>query len=79
MRILDEDTNSAIKRVSLFLTREEAESLRKQLDTLIAKPKNHHVHVEDESFEREITIAMYSKGDVSQFDERSRRLIEKDA
>jgi hypothetical protein len=78
MRILNEVTDQPIKRVALYLTIDEAKSLLTQLDGLISKPKRHHIHVEDASNEREITVAIYSGSNLSQFDERSRRLIEKD-
>ncbi len=78
MKILDDEGNRPLKRVSLFLTRDETISLLKQLEGLISKHRRHHVHVEDENFEREITIAIYTESNISKFDERSRRLIEKD-
>ena len=78
MRILNEDSDCSVKRVCLYLTRMEAESLFEQLGKLISKPKKHHFHVEDENFEREITVAIYSETNISEYDERSARLIEKD-
>ena len=78
MRILDNANVRPIKQITLYLTMDEAKSLYNQLDKLISKPKIHHIHVEDESFEREITVAIYTDSNISEFDERSRRLIEKD-
>jgi hypothetical protein len=78
MRILDEDNDRSLKRITLFLTADEANSLYNQLGKLLSKPKTHHLHVEDENFEREITLAIYSASDLLKFDERSRKLIEKD-
>ena len=78
MRILDNANVRPIKQITLYLTMDEAKSLYNQLDKLISKPKIHHIHFEDESFEREITVAIYTDSNISEFDERSRRLIEKD-
>ncbi len=77
MRILSEINDQPIKRVTLYLTTDEAVSMLKQLEDLITKPKRHHIHVEDKNFEREITIAIYTEMNLSTFDERSRKLIEK--
>ena len=78
MRILDSDHDRALKHITLFLTPEEAKSLHEQLGDLIANPHLHHVHVEDDSFTKETTIAIYEASTLSHFDERSRRLIEND-
>ena len=78
MRILDVTHERPLKQVGIYLTTEEAKSLCKQLSDLISKPKRHHVHIEDDSFTREITIAIYTPSNLSQFDELSRRLIESD-
>lgn len=78
MRILDETNDRSLKGVSLFLTPEEAESMLAQLGALVSRTRRHHVHIEDEDSEREITIAIYTESNVSQFDRRSRLLIEED-
>lgn len=80
MRILDQNNDRSLKRITLFLTNDEANSLYNHLGKLISKPKTHHIHVGEEGYgdETEITIAIYSSSDISKFDERSRKLIEKD-
>lgn len=78
MRILDSINDRPLKRIALILTADEAQSLLNQLGKLISKPKIHHIHVEDEAFEREITLAIYTEANISQLDERTRKLIEKD-
>jgi len=78
MRILDYVHDRPLKQVTIYLTPDEAKSLYKQLGDLISKPKLPHAHIEDDSFTREITIAIYTPANISQFGERSRRLIEKD-
>ena len=76
MRILDDDNDRPIKHVMVFLTIQEAQSLYQQLGVLISKRETHHIHVEDDDNKREMTIAIYSLSNISQFDEQSRKLIE---
>jgi hypothetical protein len=78
MRILDGDHDRPLGQITLYLTVEEARSLQGQLGDLISKPQLHHVHIEDDTFTKEATIAIYEPSNLSRFDERSRKLIEKD-
>lgn len=78
MRVLDGDHDRSLKHVTLYLTAEEAISLHEQLGDLIAKPRHHHAHIEDDTFTKEITVAIYESSSLSRFDERSRKLIERD-
>ena len=78
MRILDGNHDLPLTNVALYLTVEEARSLHEQLAELIAKPQLHHSHIEDDTFTREITIAIYEPSSLSRFDERSQKLIEND-
>ncbi len=78
MRIIDDINDRPLKQVTLLLTPDEANSLHKQLGDLMSKPKIHHIHVEDEKFEKEIMVLIYTPSNISDFDERTRRLIEKD-
>ena len=75
MRLLDEDNDTAIHRLTMLLTRAEASELRDALDAILADASRHE-HVPDRGFEREITVAVYDPADVSPFNERSQRLIE---
>ena len=75
MRILDEKRNQAAERVSLFLTRAEAAEMRDMLEALLNDETNHHVHISDAEFEREVTIAVYDENDLSLFHDRAKKLI----
>jgi len=77
MRILDERTDKPIKRILVLLTPEEAGELRDSLEHLLAQP-NHHLHVADAAFEREITLAIYTPDNLGSFHERVRLLIEQE-
>ena len=78
MRILDVDKDCSLARVLMLLTRAEALELRGTLDHLLADPHNNHEHVSDETYQKEITIALYGQDIQNQFDERSTRLVELD-
>ena len=58
MRILNEDDNKPIKGVLIMLTPSEAKELVDKIRELTAE-KGDHLHVDDESFMPEITIAIY--------------------
>ena len=78
MRIYNEDTDKKINKVILHLTPDEAQELKDSLESIISNKKNHHhEHIPDreDDFKREITVCIYSKDNLSGFDERSRKLI----
>lgn len=78
MRILADDLDRPLDRVTLLLTREEAKELLDSLKPLIMDPSQHHNHVSDSDFKKEVTIAVYTPDNLKQFDARSLRLIESD-
>lgn len=81
MRILDEDNNKVVSNVSIFLTLEEAKEMADSLDELINRfgtQNADHFHLYDNEFQREITVCLYDKGNLTGFDDRSKLLIEGD-
>lgn len=78
MRIYDSDSDKQVNNIILYLTTDEAQEMRDSLELLINdSEKHHHEHIPDrkDSFKREITIFIYKKENLSNFDERSKRLI----
>lgn len=78
MRIYDSDSDKQVNNIILYLTTDEAQKMRDSLELLINdSEKHHHEHIPDrkDSFKREITIFIYKKENLSNFDERSKRLI----
>ena len=75
MRILDEGSDRALVSVLIMLTPDEAKEL---LDSLmgLAPENGDHIHVSDEDFTREITIAVYTPENLQFFNNRVKRLIE---
>jgi len=77
MKILNTDTNSPTKNICIYLTSAEALQMLGYLEQLVAEPDEHY-HLNDEDFEREISLVIYNPNDLSGFDARSKRLIEND-
>jgi hypothetical protein len=75
MRILDEDGDKAIHRVTLYLTKSEAAELKSTLESLLAEPGRHHEHVPDADYSRELTVCVYDLNMIDQFDERSKKIL----
>ena len=74
MRILDNETSRPLEDVTLYLTKAEAVQLAGYLQDLLASGE-HHSHLNDDEYARQLTVAIYTDENLSEFDERSRRLI----
>jgi hypothetical protein len=72
MRIFDEDNENAINDVSIFLTIDEAKKMLGTLDGLLKPFKNaaDHSHINDETYQHEITISLYDEKNLNGFNER---------
>lgn len=75
MRLLNDSTGEALTSVTVYLTPAEARELLGSLEQLLATPKDHHHHVNDQEYEHELTVTIYWDDNIDTFDERSRRLI----
>lgn len=76
MRIYNEDADEKVNKVILYLTPEEAQELKGSLELIINNNRLHeHIPDREDDFKREITICIYKKSDLSDFDERSKKLI----
>ena len=58
MRIVDEISDKSLENVVLYLTVSEALELKDSLEDLLEKPINNHIHISDESFQKEITVCV---------------------
>ncbi len=79
MRILDQDSDRALARVTLYLTSSEAAEMRDSLASLLQDPAGRHEHVASEDYAKEVTLCVYTPGESEGFSERSRTLINDDA
>lgn len=79
MRILNEDTETPVSEVILYLLRDEAMELRDSLEQLLENSKSHY-HVSAEDFQKQITVCLYDPDHLDEFgfNERSLKLIRED-
>ncbi len=75
MRIYDDESKRILSSVTLYLTPGEARELAGAAEDLAANPEHHHHHVSDETCQLEITVAVYTRTNLNQFDEESRKLL----
>ena len=77
MRIWDTENQRPMKSVLLLLTSQEAAELIEKLQDL-DHLTGEHIHVNDISFSREVTVAVYTSSNRTYFSEKFRDLIEQD-
>lgn len=76
MRILDSNSDQSLENVTLYLTKTEAQQLRSYIDELLlSRISADHAHLNDGDCQRELTVTIYSEGDLSGYDSRSVKLI----
>ena len=75
MRILNQNTSLPLNSITLYLTSAEAQQAIGYLEQMLAEPNQHHFHLNDDEYQREVTLTAYQADDLSQLDERSRKLI----
>ena len=78
MRFLNEQTNMKIDRLILYLTRDEAQEMVDGILDLLKNSHKQHVHISAEDYQKELTCAIYDVKDLTNFDERSQKLILQD-
>jgi hypothetical protein len=78
MRILDMDSDKKVDRVTILLTRDEAEQLRRAVTNVLTDSGYDHDHVIPEDLQKEIIIAIYDEADLCSFNERCQGLILRD-
>jgi hypothetical protein len=79
MRILDEDGDKVIDRVTLYLLMTEAREFRDSLNALISNPIERHEHISSADFNREITVCIYDPAHLESFDDRSKKILSDDS
>jgi hypothetical protein len=75
MRIYDDQSKRVRTSVTLFLSPDEASELADRARALADDPRQHHSHLNDATYEREITVAVYTRDNFAQFDAESRAVI----
>jgi hypothetical protein len=75
MKIYDPKNERVLSSVTLFLTPEEAAELASDARDLADHPEKHHHHINSSDYSAEITLAVYTRGNIAQFDPESRKII----
>lgn len=75
MIIYDPQTKRVLSSVTLFLTPQEAAELASDAQDLADHPENHHHHINNNDHSAEITVTVYTRGNINQFDSESRNII----
>lgn len=78
MRLFDETNDRTLKSLVLLLTMEEARELRDDLGALLQKTDT-HAHVDDSTYEHEVTVAIYDPQRLKGFNDRIVKVIIDDA
>ena len=76
MRIYEDESKRVLKRITIYLTPEEASDLAFSAKDLSEDPQKQHHHVTDNDYSAEITIAVYTPETMALFDDESKRIIE---
>ncbi|MEK9166049.1 MAG: hypothetical protein AAB525_04315 [Patescibacteria group bacterium] len=75
MKIYDSEHKRILESITLYLTPNEATELANDAKDLSENPQKHHSHINDKNFKNEITISVYTKENINQFDEESKKVI----
>ena len=78
MRLLDETTDKSINNLTLLLKKTEAIQLIGYLELLTKEDPNGHYHLNNEDYSKEITLALYDDGNITEFSNRYKSLITED-
>ena len=79
MRVFDPNTDTTLKDVVLYLKANEAKELLDSLSEMLeTNDLNSHSHINDVSFEHEITVVLYEEQQIDKLNERSQKIIIED-
>lgn len=67
-----------MNNITIYLTMEEASEMNSSLNELIKNPHNNHAHISSSDYGKEVTVCIYDKNNLTEFDQRSVDLIEND-
>ena len=75
MKIYDCENKRILKSISLYLTPEEAADLGFSANDLSENPQKQHHHIDDKDYKNKIILSVYTKKNINQFDEESKKII----
>ncbi len=68
--------STPLNNITVYLTPAEALQMIGHLEQLLAEPEQHHAHLNDDEYQREITLTVYQAECLDEYDERSKKLIQ---
>ncbi len=74
MIIYDESSRKQLSSITILLTPQEADELAGALARLTSEPGD-HVHIDNEMYTKEITVAIYTSKNVEAFAKHFRKMI----
>jgi hypothetical protein len=75
VKIYDEKNDRLLQSVTIYLTPDEMHELADSARNLFERPECHHGHITNQDFSVEVTIAVYTRENLAQFDARSREIL----
>ena len=75
MRMLNLDGSAPLSNITVYLTPAEATQMIGYLEQLVENQEDHHFHLNDDEYQREITLTVYQPGYLDEYDQRSKKLI----
>lgn len=83
MRIFNYPTNSIFDEIDIYLTPNEIKEMINKMSNLLEDSKLHHIHLSEYNQDsskiiKEINVCVYTNNNLSEFDERSRKIILED-
>lgn len=75
MRIYDQENDRLLPAVTIYLTPDEMHELADSARDLYEHPEHHHSHVVNRDCTVEVTIAVYTRENWDQFDDKSREIL----
>jgi hypothetical protein len=76
LKIYDKNSNRVMNSVTIYLTPAEAQQLGDFAKQLALHPEDHHAHISNPNESVEVTIAVYTRENINQFDVVSRNLLQ---
>ena len=79
MYILNDDLDSKLDRITIFLNKKEIQQLIGYAKQLLEKaPSSEHYHLSSEDYQKEITIWMYDSENIENFSTKIQKFIKED-
>jgi hypothetical protein len=76
VKIYDNQNDRVLKQVTIYLTPDEAHQLADFSKQLAIRPEDQHAHITNLDCSVEVTVAVYTRENMGQFDVKSRSILQ---